>query len=288
MADVELGYVRDRGDRDHIVEGEAMPRVRFNAVLHRERRRVGNPFQLRGALLALHMGVTAGVELDDWSAQTQRRIDLSLRRLDEQADADSGSRELLDEIGKVIVLPGGIETALGGALLAPLRDDARRMRSMPQRDLEHFLGCSHFQVQRQINLGHQPVDVAIRDVPPVLAQVRRDAVRAGLRGQDGRPHRVGMIAAARVPDRRYVVNVDAEAQLARHENADTNRQADEPKPDIMIRSRVEIGNSKAPTLRATIAPVSHRYRRSLLASHSPMKWSPTISPTAGHKRSSRA
>src|SRR5438270_13848143 len=133
MADVELGYLRDGRDRDHIVEGEAVPRVRLDAILHRECRRVRDPLQLRGALLALHMGVTAGVELDDRSAQTQRRIDLSLRRLDEQADADSGSRQLLDEIGKVIVLPGGIETALGGALLAPLPDDARRMRSMPQR-----------------------------------------------------------------------------------------------------------------------------------------------------------
>ena len=52
----------------------------------------------------------------------------------------------------------------------------------------------------------------VGDVPPVLAQVRGDPVGAGLGGDDRGAHRVGMIAAARVPDRRDMVDIDAEAE----------------------------------------------------------------------------
>ena len=47
---------------------------------------------------------------------------------------------------------------------------------------------------------------------PVLAQVGGDAVGAGIGDELRRAHRIGMVAAARVPDRRDVVDVDAEAQ----------------------------------------------------------------------------
>ena len=108
------------------------------------------------------VGVAAGVELDDRGTEAQRGFDLALGRLDEQADADAGGAELVDVIGELVVLPGRIEPALGRALLAPLGDDARGVRPMPERDLEHLLGRRHLEVQRQVDLGHQPVDVARR------------------------------------------------------------------------------------------------------------------------------
>ncbi len=82
-----------------------------------------------------------------------------------------------------------------------------------ERDPQHLLGRRHLQVQRQVDLAHQPVDVAVGDVTPVLAQVGGDPVGAdrgrGLR----RPQRIGMLAAARIPDGRDMVDVDAKAQL---------------------------------------------------------------------------
>ena len=83
---------------------------------------------------------------------------------------------------------------------------------MAKRDLQHLLGRRHFEVQRQVDLGHQPVDVAVGDVAPVFAQVRGDAVGAGFGGHDRGADRIGMIAAARVPDGRDVVDIDAEAK----------------------------------------------------------------------------
>ena len=114
----------------------------------------------------------------------------------------------------MIVLPGGVEAALGGALLALFGDDAGGVGPVGERDREHFLGRRHLEVQRQVDLGHQPVDVAVGDVAPVLAQVGGDAVGAGRGGGMGRAHRVGMIAAARVPDGRDMVDIDAEAEAA--------------------------------------------------------------------------
>ena len=86
---------------------------------------------------------------------------------------------------------------------------------MPKGDLEHLLGRCHLEVQRQVDLGHQPVDIVVGDVPPVLAQVRRDALGSGLCRHDCGPNRVGMVAAARVPDGRDVIDIDAEAKTVR-------------------------------------------------------------------------
>ena len=57
------------------------------------------------------------------------------------------------------------------------------MRAVVQRDSLHFGGRAHFQVQRQAQRRHQTVDVAVRDVAAILAQVGGDAVGAGLLGQ---------------------------------------------------------------------------------------------------------
>ena len=87
---------------------------------------------------------------------------------------------------------------------------------MGEGDGQHLLGRRHLQVQRQVDFGHQPVDVGIGDVTAVLAQMGRNSVRSGPGGGTGGPQRIGMRPAARVPDGRDVVDVDAEAQLAGH------------------------------------------------------------------------
>lgn len=84
-----------------------------------------------------------------------------------------------------------IQPALGGALFALFRHQADRMRLVTQGDVEHFRRCRHFQIERQVDLGHQPVNIGIGDVATVLAQMRGDPVRARLGRLTGRAHRVG-------------------------------------------------------------------------------------------------
>ena len=78
MADVELGQLRDCGDRRDIVEGQAVAGVRFDAVLGGKRgasamRLIPPP------LLARRMRVAAGVELDHRRAEPKRGLDLGAR-----------------------------------------------------------------------------------------------------------------------------------------------------------------------------------------------------------------
>ena len=90
---------------------------------------------------------------------------------------------------------------------------------MPERDLEHLVGRRHLQVERHRQFGRQPGDISVGDVPPVLAQVGGDPVRPGLARQQRRPHRIGAIPAASVPDGRDMVDIDPEAQRATHRRA---------------------------------------------------------------------
>ena len=55
------------------------------------------------------------------------------------------------------------------------------------------------------------LDVVIGNVAAVLAQMRRDAIGAGGDGDLGGAQRIGMIAAAGVPQRGDVIDVHAEA-----------------------------------------------------------------------------
>ena len=80
----------------------------------------------------------------------------------------------------MIVLPHHVEPAFGGALLPPLRHDAGGMRPRLQRDVDHFVGRRHFEIQRLVDLRLQPRDVLVADVAAILAQMRGDAVGAGL------------------------------------------------------------------------------------------------------------
>ena len=82
------------------------------------------------------------------------------------------------------------------------------MGAVSQRDRQHFFGRRHLQVQRQVDLGHQAVDIIVGDVAAILAQVSGDPIRAGSGGGAGRPHRVGMRPSARVPDGRDMVDID--------------------------------------------------------------------------------
>ncbi len=74
--------------------------------------------------------------------------------------------------------------------------------------ISRFSGISSRAISRSISL--------VGDVAAVLAQMGGDAVGAGLGGGEGGADRIGMRAAARVPDRRDMVDVDAEAEVRGH------------------------------------------------------------------------
>ena len=183
--------------------------------LRGERGGVGDAAQLGGARLALEMGVAAGVELDDRRAEPDRRLDLARVGLDEQADPDVRRRARRATIrSEMIVLAGGVEPALGGPLLALLGDDAGGVGAVARARSSSISSVAAISRLSGISrLRHQRGDILVGDVAPVLAQMGGDAVGAGRRRGEGGADRIGMIAAARVPDRRDMVDVDAEAEV---------------------------------------------------------------------------
>ncbi len=87
---------------------------------------------------------------------------------------------------------------------------------MAQGDRQHLVGRGHFEVERDGQLGGQAGDVVVGDVAPVLAEMRGNAVGAGLGGEQGGADRIGIAGAARVPDRRDVIDIDPKAQMIAH------------------------------------------------------------------------
>ena len=86
------------------------------------------------------------------------------------------------------------------------------MRADAERDVEHRLGRGHFEIERLLDRGLEAAHVLVVDVAPVLAQMRGDAVRSGVDGDEGRADRIGKRPAARVAHGGDMVDVDAQAK----------------------------------------------------------------------------
>ncbi len=82
------------------------------------------------------------------------------------------------------------------------------------RDGDHLVGRRHLEVERQGSGGLDASEIVVADMTAVFAQVRGNAVAADRSDNLGGAHWIGMIAAASVPDRRNVIDVDAQPQPA--------------------------------------------------------------------------
>ena len=123
---------------------------------------------------------------------------------------DAGVGKPRDDRGQRRLLPGDVEPALGRDLVAPFGHQHRHLRLERARDVDHLARGRHLEVELDVDELAQPPHVLVLDVPAVLAQVDGDAVGAAQVRLDGRPHGVGLVRAARLPQRGHVVDVDAE------------------------------------------------------------------------------
>src|ERR1700737_1205674 len=170
-----------------------MAGVNFQPMLARELRACSNalPLALRfgSAMLGQRIAPGAGMDLNDGRAEGRRGLDLSRLGGNEQRHANSRPLELGNGGRELNLLPSSIKPAFGGALLPAFRDEASSMWPGRHRDANHFVGCSHFQIERLCNLGLEPRDVVVPDVPAILPQMCGDAVSTGfnrdLRCMDG-------------------------------------------------------------------------------------------------------
>jgi hypothetical protein len=83
---------------------------------------------------------------------------------------------------------------------------------MADGDLKHLIGCRHFEIERTGQLILEARYIGIRDMAAVFAKVGGDAVGATFNGEVGGTKRVGMYAAARITQRRDMIDIDTQTQ----------------------------------------------------------------------------
>ncbi|GGD11377.1 hypothetical protein GCM10011587_14240 [Pyruvatibacter mobilis] len=112
----------------------------------------------------------------------------------------------------MVVLSGGIEAAFCCQFFPALGDQAARMRPVPQGNGQHFIRSRHFKIERQSDRTHQTINITVRDMTAIFAQMRSDPVCPSLRSHFSCAHRVRVLAAPSIPDGGHVIYVDAKAQ----------------------------------------------------------------------------
>jgi hypothetical protein len=169
-----------------------------------------------GAAFGMGIAIAAGMEFDNRRPDPVRGLDLARIGGDEDRHPAARIAQGRDEMRQPVFVLRHFEPAFGGLLLALFGHDAHRMRAVAQRDRLHLVGRGHLEVERQRQRRHQPVDIGVRYVPAILAQMRGDAVGAGGLGQLGGAQRIGIGAAACLAHGRHMVDVHAKAQRRCH------------------------------------------------------------------------
>ena len=156
------------------------------------------------------------MQFNHLSANAIGRFNLALVCGDKDRHATARLAQRCDKMRQLVFFARNFQPAFGGAFLALFRYNAHRMGFVAQRDLLHLIGGGHFEIQRDRQHLHQPVNVRIRDMAAVLAQMCRDTVSTRLLGDSGRPQGIRIPPAARIAHRCNVVNVHTKTQFMIH------------------------------------------------------------------------
>src|SRR5271169_1316180 len=104
------------------------------------------------------------MEFHELAASAGAGRDLLFVRVDEEADSDSGVVEAFAGLGKGGLRANNVETALGGDLLAALRDNADDIRFDLEGNIDDFGNVRNFEVKSCLDGFAQGVDIAVLNV----------------------------------------------------------------------------------------------------------------------------
>ena len=110
----------------------------------------------------------------------------------------------------MIALSGHVETALGREFLAFLGNEAHVARTDTLRDRDHLVGHGHLEIHMRAHDLVDFIEIVILDMPAILAQVHGNAIGAGVLGNVRSLGRTRVARAARLPQRRDVIDIHAE------------------------------------------------------------------------------
>ena len=123
------------------------------------------------------VGEGSGVELDHVGAGLAGGFDLFEIRIDEEAHADAGVLQAGDDHAGFVETGEHVESALGGDFHAVFRHEADELGLEFQREADHFLGHSHFEIQRNLISARMRIGIGILHVAAVAADVDGERIR---------------------------------------------------------------------------------------------------------------
>ena len=224
MANVQFADLRKSREVSCGFEVEAVARMDLKAGLRRKLRGSRKPPQLGlGRVLISgepRFAILAGMQLHNWGGDTNGSIDLAWIGIDKKRNANAAIRQAPHDRAEGSVTAGGIEAALRCDFLPAFRNDAARVRGGLDGDGRHLLRGRHLKIEGGIDLGHDPADIFIANMTPILAEVRRNAIGASLDGHARRTNGIGKEAASGITQRCNVIDVQAKANGRRLHRAD--------------------------------------------------------------------
>lgn len=215
VADVELLDLRNLRDRADVVVVEPMAGVHPQAQIGGTACTFVQLAQCRAARGAPRMGISPGVQLDRGNAERPRCSDARRIGIDEEAHVDPGVAQLPHHSREPRAAAGDVETAFGGYLLAPLRNDRRLVGPQPARERDDIGARRKLEIEDGAHRRSEALHVAVLDVAAVLAQVNGDAVGARCLALGGGGYGVGNVGSACLPQRGDVIDVHIQSQWCR-------------------------------------------------------------------------
>ena len=116
----------------------------------------------------------------------------------------------------MIVLARDVKPTFCGAFLTFLRDKHRSFRFKIERNFQHLFSGRHFHIKRQVGCLPDIGKIYIDDVPAILAKVKCDPLRSRIANHFDCTCRIRVQPAARVADRRNMIDVHAKADAFSH------------------------------------------------------------------------
>jgi len=209
MTDVELLDFGNRRDRPDVAGREPVSRVDRETHLVPATRRVLDRAKHGGVVRVVR--ISTGVKLDRYGTEVARsRHDVHIR-VDEETRANADRRQLLDGRSQCLWASCHVQAAFRRDFFAPLRDERDLVGTQATRDHDHFRGTCHFEVEHRPDCSLQPLYVVVLDVATILAQMRGDAVGAGVLAFGRRENGIRLDGATRLAKRRNVVDVNVKS-----------------------------------------------------------------------------
>ena len=154
------------------------------------------------------------MQFDHRGTGSPRRLDLLFVRIDEQRHANPAVLQSCYRITHHIQVASHLQPPFRGQFCPVLRHQAAVRGFQAPGDCDHFRRVRHLEIQAGLHSQQQGRRIAIDDMATILAQVHRDAVGAGLLGDQRSMHRVGMPGATRLANSSNVIHVDAQGDCA--------------------------------------------------------------------------